>query len=127
MNMRLFGIIIFTIFFSLLNFNSAIAQNSAKEKTIKILPNKTTIEEEAENFAIRIGQLLDMDDTQISKVKTIRIDYLHKFRKLEKNSTLTLEQKRVRLRMFQEEYDTKFTSLLTPEQQERIKKRSYIR
>ena len=63
---------------------------------------------------------LNLTDAQKQQVKDLNTDYRNQLKDLEKNETITLKDYRAKKATLEQERKSKFQSILTPEQKNKI-------
>ncbi len=102
-------------------------QSSTNGKAMRILPNKYSLQEQAENFSMRIGNLIGLTETQKKQVARYRFEYLKKLQELELNSKNDFDKQKKYLNELQTDYDNNFASVLTEAQKDKIENREFNR
>ncbi len=118
-------ILTFLFLFLFLGASVSFAQQT-KGKQVDVLPSSISFEQQADEFANKIGYMLDLSDNQIQEVKTLRISYLKNLEAIKAEMETTPRETLIeRGKKLQADYDTQFNAILTDEQKERIRNRDY--
>ncbi len=84
-----------------------------------------SLEQEAETFANRISNLIDLSEEQTQQLKDLRWEYLKQLRKVTYKNKATDEELKEKKNLLQAEYDKNFSLLLTIQQKNKIMRREF--
>ncbi len=118
----------FTFVFLIVSFNVSFGQIeefTAKGGNTEIIQKKSSLDEQAEQFSIRIGNLLKLSEKQIKEITKFRLVYLKELEKAKYNKKLSKENFSLTVKKLQEEYDHKFSNVLTSSQKNKIMRREF--
>jgi len=93
-----------------------------EDTDVQIISEENTLEKQANDFAIKLGEHIGMDDTQVTQVTTLRLVFLQEMKRLQEDKSLELEELRAEADIVQADYDIQFGSILTAEQKFKIRK-----
>lgn len=124
MNKGLFTTILLAILFVVVNRNQVLAQ--AQGKQINFIDTEVNLEHQAKDFIVRLGEFIDIDESQKTSLVYLRFKYLTSLKMLEDDPKLSMENKKKEAGMIQKEYDEQFSAIFTAEQKLALKKKSVI-